>query len=163
MLGLVLATLWRRRAQTALLMLLALVAASGAAMAPGYVLASLRELAAASVVDAAPAERVVEATVDSDVGSDLSTDLSRFANRVSGELGLPDFPFVTGASMVAVVDSLLYELAYREDVCAHLAIEGGVQSKPVRCCCRARSPIGYTCKSATRWRSAGATRCHWCR
>src|SRR5262245_35912025 len=99
MLGLVLATLWRRRGQTARLTLLALIAASGAAMAPGYVFASLHALTAALVADAAPTERVVEATIESDIGVDLSTDLGRFADRVTGELGLADVAQVTGASM----------------------------------------------------------------
>jgi len=100
-------------------------------MAPGYVVASLRALAAASVADTAPAGRVVEATTDGDIGPDFGAQLGRFADRATSELSLPGFSRVTGASMVAVVESQLFSLAYRDDVCTHLAIDGACPQRPL--------------------------------
>ena len=130
MLRLVLATLWRRRAQSALLVVLAAVAATGAATAPGYVAASLQSLAAASVVDAAAGERVVEATNEEPIGDTLDRDLTTFAQRVGRELDLTGFTSVSGAAMVAVLANELHQIAYRDDVCAHLAIDGACPRGP---------------------------------
>jgi uncharacterized membrane protein len=124
MLRLVLATLWRRRAQTALLLLLATVAATGAATAPGYVTASLRALAAASVDDAPVPDRVVTVTNDAEVSDRIGADLTTLAGKATTAIGRPGFTTVPGAEMVAVVSNGLQRLAYRENVCDHVAIDG---------------------------------------
>jgi putative ABC transport system permease protein len=124
MLGLTLATMWRRRTQTALLFLLASVAAAGAATAPGYVVASEQSLAVAAAADATVADRVVEAQADREISTDLTGRLSEFATRVRDAVGLPAATIISGATTVAVLDGELHTLAYRDDACVHLAIEG---------------------------------------
>src|SRR5258705_2284948 len=102
MLGLVLATLWRRRAQTVLLLLLATVAAAGAATAPGYVVASLQSLAAASVSDPPVPDRIVTASTDTPIGPGLTGDLGALADKRPSTLDLSGFTAVAAAGMVAV-------------------------------------------------------------
>ena len=124
MLGLVFATMWRRRTQSALLLLLAVVATAGAAAAPGYVAASRRALAVATVEDATVAERVVVAHADQRVSPDPAGALTTFTGSVRDALGLPDAAVVSGASMVGVLNGNIRTLAYRDDVCAHLVVQG---------------------------------------
>src|SRR5262245_43082398 len=124
MLGLVFATMWRRRTQSALLLLLAAVASAGAAAAPGYVVASRRALAVATVQDAPVAERVVVAHADRAVSPDPAGALATFAGTVRDAFGVPDSTVVSGASMVGVLDGDIKTLAYRDDVCVHLVVQG---------------------------------------
>ncbi|HEX6872615.1 MAG TPA: FtsX-like permease family protein [Micromonosporaceae bacterium] len=130
MLGLVLNALWRRRAQTALLLLLATVAAGGAATAPGYVLASVRSLAIASISDATRPERVVAVGTERELGASATTDLARFTEAVTRELGAGGFTQVAGADMVAVFGNEISRIAYRDDVCAHISISGACPGRP---------------------------------
>ena len=130
MLGLVFATMWRRRTQSALLLLLAVVATAGAAAAPGYVAASRRALAVATVEDATVAERVVVAHADQRVSPDPAGALTTFTGSVRDALGLPDAAVVSGASMVGVLNGNIRTLAYRDDVCAHLVVQGACPRSP---------------------------------
>jgi putative ABC transport system permease protein len=124
MLGLVIATMWRRRTQSVLLLLLAVVASAGAAAAPGYVVASREALAVATVQDASVAERVVLAHAEQPVSPDPAGMLVTFADKVRDRIGLPDAAVVSGATMTGVVNGSIRTLAYRDDVCAHLVIQG---------------------------------------
>jgi putative ABC transport system permease protein len=124
MLGLVFATMWRRRTQAVLLLLLAVVASAGAAAAPGYVVASRQALAVASIEDATVADRVVVARADRPVSQDQAAALATFAGDVRDVVNLPDAAVVSGASMVGVLNGQLRTLAYRDDVCTHLVVQG---------------------------------------
>ncbi len=124
MLGLLLAAIWRRRAQTVLLCLLAAVATGGAAAAPWYVLGTVQSLAASAVTSAHASETVVAVSAEQEIEGDPAADLAAFADRIGGELNLAGFVRIVGAGENAAIESGSGRLDYRDDVCAHLNVDG---------------------------------------
>jgi putative ABC transport system permease protein len=129
--GLVLGAIARRRAQAALLFLLALVAATGAAAAPGYIIASTQTLAESAVTNASSAERVI--SVDENLSWEsasgptplaASAAMDRFFGLVPQRLVLPGFSTVEDARIAGRVGGLEATLAYRQDACEHIVVEG---------------------------------------
>ena len=143
--------------QTLLLLVLAAIAAAAAAAAPGYVVASEQSLAVASAADATAADRVVTAGRPP-VSPSLGADLAALTDRVGDTLGLPGSTAIAGASMVAVVTGQIQTLAYRDDVCAHLSIEGTCPRTPGEVLVPAGSAIGQQVQVGDSFGCAGARR-----
>ena len=133
MFGLVLNALRARRPQAAALFALTVLAALGAAAAPWFLAWAKDSVADANIAAAPPAQRVLDASgsIRYDLqAADPPSEVLR--SRVSPDLVIPGATPVVGARVyvnMAPVEgtpgaaSGLY-LAYRDDVCAQLRIEG---------------------------------------
>ncbi|MGE5828954.1 MAG: hypothetical protein ACM30G_11425, partial [Micromonosporaceae bacterium] len=130
MLSLVLGAIRRRWAQAALLFLVAAVAATGAAAAPSYIVASTQALAESAVSYAIPGERVVSADGRAPLGADPSDQLDAFTNQVRAAMALPGFESVADLRISGKVGAANAALVYRDDACRHLLIEGACPAAP---------------------------------
>jgi putative ABC transport system permease protein len=126
MLAVVLGAIRARRAQAATLFLLTALAVAAATAAPWYVVSAARSVAIADVTGAPAIQRVVLATVRVQGGPDAAAEVRAEGGRVV------DIPGGSGTGSVRASGELAYKgvkqganLAFRDDVCAHLTLSGG--------------------------------------
>jgi putative ABC transport system permease protein len=126
MLGLIVAAIRRRRAQTLLLFFLATVAATVASAAPGFIAASVQSLAASDAHSATAAQRVISVSISQsfDAPAQAPAQIGLFEQRVHDAMTLPGFRTVTDARITGRVGSVNTDLAYRQDVCAEIVLDG---------------------------------------
>ncbi|NJC72066.1 ABC transporter permease [Planosporangium thailandense] len=117
-----------RRAQTAVLLLIAALVTAAAVAAPFFVLAASESLAAHDVSLAPAGQRLVTASRALSV-SDGSAPFDQYRSDIRRDLRLPGFDQVTGATADGVVTgpagSAASPLAARDDVCAQVVLRGG--------------------------------------
>nr|WP_236202881.1 FtsX-like permease family protein [Actinoplanes lichenicola] len=133
MIALVLAMVWARRGQAAVVALLAMFGVAAAVAAPAYLRAADRAVAAGQVETAAPDELTVavrafqtdqrQAKPNTDrVGPDLEQNGSVL-------LGMPGYDYVYSVDYpsIGIEPSVAYatRFAYRQDVCDHLVVTAG--------------------------------------
>src|SRR5262245_3113358 len=129
MFGLVVGALWRRRAQAALLFVLAVVATTGAAAAPVYIVGSIQSLAATALAGAPVPERVVAVDGHTDLSGDPAAALRSFHDQGSRELDLPGFTKTPSLGIQVSFDggqgvAPAGRIDYRDDLCEHVSIQG---------------------------------------
>ena len=132
--SLLLAILAARRAQTLIVLLLALLATAGAVAGPAYQVTAERAVIGAEVATSTPLERSVQ--ISSGPGRWAPRD---FSTRIEPQLTVEGFTTVYTAeynTAARVGDRLaIPRFSFRDDVCAHLTIRAG------RCVSGAREVI----------------------
>jgi hypothetical protein len=130
MLGLVLRALIARRAQAVWLGVLTALSVAGAAAAPWYHAAAVAVVTHSDIVGAAPNERavLVSGRVNLAAQPPGTSPLPDAKAEVGELLNLPDTSVVQGLQSLATVQhgatKVSTLLAYRDNVCDHLIIEG---------------------------------------
>ncbi|WP_067503408.1 FtsX-like permease family protein [Actinoplanes sp. TFC3] len=131
MTGLILAMLWRRRAQAVVLALLAMLAVTAAVAAPAYLRAANRAVAAGQVATATNGERSISLLKSEDDRKSASGggDNLSFADVGPALLTFPGFTNVYAAEYptIGIDPETAYRtrFVYRQDVCAHLSMVTG--------------------------------------
>jgi hypothetical protein len=130
----VLAALRARRAPAVTLCLLTALAAAAAAAAPWYVLAAAEAVATRHVEAAPVSERVIEVRGEGPPGSSIVQSLDALNAEVDDRLGLLGFTATSGAWVGGFASNgpdsepgrrqATAPLAYREQACEHVIVEG---------------------------------------
>jgi putative ABC transport system permease protein len=133
--GMVFSALLRRRAPAVTLLLLTILAAGAAAAAPQYVAAATRDVATADLVASPIGDRTVTVDKTFEKGT-LTEDAVRRAGAEaraalpgSGLLAV-DQVLIAGGVFSERTNNNRSPLVYRDDVCAHLIIDGRCFAKP---------------------------------
>ncbi len=107
-----------------LLFVLAVVATTGAAAAPVYIVGSVQSLAAAAVDDSPNNERVVAVDTRQALSGNPTADLAAFRDRIIHEMSLPGFTTTSGLGLLVSYGSVAGRVDYREGLCDHVMIDG---------------------------------------
>src|SRR5258705_7808991 len=133
MFGLVLNALRARRAQTAALFVLTVVAALGASAAPWFLGWARDAVSAADLAAAPPIQRVVVVGGTAQYGAGAPSPATLLRERVRQQLDVPGSTVVTGARLYvntvraagANAPTTGLQLVYRDDLCAQIRLVTG--------------------------------------
>ncbi|GIF17814.1 hypothetical protein BJ973_009222 [Actinoplanes tereljensis] len=123
-----------RTAQVLTVLILTALAASVAAAAPWFALVATDRSAAADVAAAPAEQRTLSIRQRAETNGDPGTSLRQFASTVRDQLPLPAADPVTG--LVQPLNAThgtgipAIQVAYRDDFCAHLRLEGPCPAAP---------------------------------
>jgi hypothetical protein len=130
MLALVLGAIRRRRGQALLLVVLGALAATGAAVAPGYIAATNERLAAAAAEQAAPDEALVRSVATMPVAGDSAGPVDTTTRQIQAAIGLPDFTRTRDVRVVGFIGADEVALANRDGVCDQVTTIGSCDIGP---------------------------------
>jgi putative ABC transport system permease protein len=125
MFRLVLRAMSARRAQGFAVLVLCALAVGSAAAAPWYVLTATNTATRNEIAQAAPAERIVSVATDAEGNGDAQATMNTFNATVTSMYAIPFGTPIHGLSaLMSAQNGGSIELAYRDDVCAHVAVVG---------------------------------------
>ncbi len=125
-----------RTAQVLTVLILTALAASVAAAGPWFAVAASTRAAAADVAAAPAGERTLSVRKISNTEGDPQATLDQFGSTVHSQLPLPTSGPVSGMVLPLTTsrgtESPSMGIAYREDYCAHLLLQGPCPSAPLQ-------------------------------
>ena len=134
MLALIWGAVRTRRAQVLTVLILTALAAAVAAAGPWFAAAGATKAAVADVAGAPAGQRTLSIRKISDTSGDPGGTVSQFGATVRGLLDVPVTDPVSGLVLPLTAnrggDTPAISIAYREDLCAHLALDGPCPAKP---------------------------------
>ncbi|MBB5872104.1 hypothetical protein F4553_005538 [Allocatelliglobosispora scoriae] len=134
MIGLVWGAIWARRAQTATVLALTLLAVGAAAAAPWYVFATSEAVSARHVAAAPPAELLLRASAVRREGPTGPVDPAEVVAQIDESLGAPHLPPITGLTINSTLKlgstTVRPVLAARDRICDFAIVEGACATAP---------------------------------